>query len=378
MNSLSKKEAEFYQRHLTLDGFGMQAQEKLKAASVLVVGAGGLGCPALQYLASAGVGRLGVVDDDSVEISNLQRQFLYSAEDVGEPKATVATVRLKKHNPNISFEPLCERLNEGNIRRIFEKYDLVVDGSDNFETRYLVNDACVILGKPLVFGAIFKFNGQISVFNYENGPTYRCLFPEPPGVEALPSCADAGVLGVLPGIIGSMQALEAIKIITGIGEALSGRVLIFDAMEQKFSQLQLTPVQENQEIRKLQSIKTDKNADCSRSSVVDEIKELSPVDLIEMRRSNPKIIVIDVRESWERELERIQPSNHIPLGSLNEASVEQALPGSHAEEIAVYCKAGVRSMDACRLLHDLGYKKIYNLNGGMIRWHAEGMPMDID
>ena len=361
-----------------LEGFGVEAQQKLKAASVLVVGAGGLGCPALQYLASAGVGRIGVIDDDVIEISNLQRQFLYFSADVGKSKSECAAKRLSKHNPNIQAEPHTKRLSQHNITEIFKMYDVIIDGSDNFETRYLVNDACVILGKPLVFGAIFKFNGQISVFNYENGPTYRCLFPEPPGVEALPSCADAGVLGVLPGIIGSMQALEAIKIITGIGEALSGRVLIFDAMEQKFSQLQLTPVQENQEIRKLQSIKTDKNADCSRSSVVDEIKELSPVDLIEMRRNNPKIIVIDVRESWERELERIQPSNHIPLGSLNEASVEQALPGSHAEEIAVYCKAGVRSMDACRLLHDLGYKKIYNLNGGMIRWHAEGMPMDID
>lgn len=361
-----------------LDGFGQKAQEKLKAASVLVVGAGGLGCPALQYLASSGVGRLGIVDDDSVEISNLQRQILYCAEDVGEYKARVAAVRLKKHNPNISFEPLCERLNEVNIARVFEKYDLVVDGSDNFETRYLVSDACVIMRKPLVFGAIFKFNGQLSVFNYENGPTYRCLFPEPPGVEALPSCADAGVLGVLPGIIGSMQALEAIKIITGIGEVLSGRVLIFDALQQKFSQLQLNPVQENQGIRKLQPIKYDKNSNCSRSSVVDEFKELSPIDLVEMCRSNPKIILIDVRESWERELEHIQPSIHIPLGSLNEVYVAQTLPDSYEEEIAVYCKAGVRSMDACRLLQDLGYKKIYNLSGGMIRWHAENMPMNID
>ena len=377
MKSLNTKDKEFYQRHLILDGFGISAQQTLKSSSVLVVGAGGLGCPALQYLVSAGVGRVGIIDDDVVEMSNLQRQTLYFADDLGKSKAETAAKKLAQHNPNVVIEPHCQRLKQQNITKIFDMYDVVVDGSDNFETRYLVNDACVILNKPLVFGAIFKFSGQLSVFNFKNGPTYRCLFPNPPSAEALPPCEEAGVLGVLPGIIGSMQALEAIKIITGIGEVMSGRVLLFDALGQKFNELKLSPVKKNQEIEVIEEMDPLTFCNHSEHSEVPEIIELSPRDFLEMYNSNPHINVIDVRESWERDIEHIQPSLHIPLGDFFDSTVADALPDELSENIVIYCKAGVRSFDACRVLMELGYKKIYNLEGGMLRWNSESMPLII-
>ena len=357
-----------------LDGFGLIAQQKLKASSVLVVGAGGLGCPALQYLVSAGVGRIGIIDDDVVEISNLHRQTLFNINDLGNNKADTASTKLAQHNHNVVIEAHCQRLEKENITNIIGLYDIVVDGSDNFETRYLVNDACVIFNKPLVFGAIFKFCGQLSVFNFKNGPTYRCLFPNPPGVEALPPCEEAGVLGVLPGIIGSMQALEAIKIVTGIGKVMSGRVLLYDALEQKFNELKLSPVRKNQEINVIEE--TYQFTPCNRSKQLEApgIIELSPKDFLEMYNSKADIHVIDVRESWERDMEHIQPSLHIPLGDFFESTVADALPDELSKEIVLYCKAGVRSFDACRVLLELGYKKIYNLEGGMLRWNSESMP----
>ena len=360
-----------------LEGFGVEAQQKLKAASVLVVGAGGLGCPALQYLASAGVGRIGIIDNDVIEISNLQRQFLYLSTDVGKSKSECAAKRLSQHNPNIQAEPHTKRLSQKNITEIFKMYDVIIDGSDNFETRYLVNDACVILGKPLVFGAIFKFSGQLSVFNFENGPTYRCLFPNPPGPDALPPCGEAGVLGVLPGIIGAMQALESIKIITGVGEVMSGRVLLFDSLGQRFNELKLSLVPENQKIKKLETIKVSKMCHSPMQNKSIEIKELNPHEFVEIYKNNSTINVIDVRESWERELEHIQPSKHIPLGEFYESDITDLLPQSRSDEIVVYCKAGVRSMDACRVLNELGFERIYNLEGGMMRWRAENMPLTI-
>ena len=375
MNFLNIQEKEFYQRHLMLDDFGPEAQQKLKAASVLVVGAGGLGCPALQYLASAGVGKIGIIDDDLVEISNLQRQFLYSPCDVGKSKSECAAKKLSQHNPNILVEPHCKRLNQRNITEIFQIYDVIIDGSDNFETRYLVNDACVILGKPLVFGAIFKFSGQLSVFNFENGPTYRCLFPNPPGTDALPTCGEVGVLGVLPGIIGAMQALEGIKIITGLGEVMSGRILLFDSLGQRFNELKLPLVPANLKIKKLETIRQSTICDSSMKDKGVEISELEPKEFLESCKNNPVIHVIDVRESWERELEYIQPSKHIPLGDFYDSSITDVLPNSRSEEIVVYCKAGVRSMDACRILSELGFEKIYNLKGGMMLWKSENMPL---
>ena len=275
------------------------------------------------------------------------------------------------------LEPHTKRLSQKNITKIFKMYDVIIDGSDNFETRYLVNDACVILGKPLVFGAIFKFSGQLSVFNFENGPTYRCLFPNPPGPDALPPCGEAGVLGVLPGIIGAMQALESIKIITGVGEVMSGRVLLFDSLGQRFNELKLSLVTENQKIKKLETIKVSKMCHSPMQNKGIEIKELNPDEFVEFYKNNSTINVIDVRESWERELEHIQPSKHIPLGEFYDSDITDLLPQSRSDEIVVYCKAGVRSMDACRVLNELGFERIYNLEGGMMRWRAESMPLTL-
>lgn len=375
MNSLNKQESNFYQRHLMLSGFGIEGQLKLKAASVLLVGVGGLGCPALQYLTAVGVGKIGIIDDDLVDASNLQRQVVFKPEDVGSPKATTAANRMVQYNPNVSFQPYPERLEQEKALEIFSLYDIILDGSDNFETRYLVNDACVILNKPLVFGAIYKFSGQLSVFNFENGPTYRCLFPEPPGVDALPSCADAGVLGVLPGVIGTLQALEAIKLITGIGEVMSGRVLLFDALGQKFNELKLSPVPENQELTAFPGYTFDSCCKKLPHSNPLEINEIESADLVKMMKGNPHLVIIDVRETWERELECIHPSLHIPLGSFYDDSPPRTLPRSLDKEIVIYCKAGIRSHNACKVLSDLGYTKLYNLSGGMMRWHSENMPL---
>lgn len=358
-----------------LSDFGHEGQMKLKSASVLLVGVGGLGCPALQYLTAAGVGRIGIIDDDIVEESNLQRQVVYRLEDVGSLKAITATKCMEQHNPNILLQPYSTRLNEENILELFDQYDMILDGSDNFETRYLVNDACVILGKPLVYGAIYKFSGQLSVFNFENGPTYRCLFPEPPGADALPSCADTGVLGVLPGIIGSLQALETIKIITGIGEVMTGRVLLYDALGQKFDELKLAADKTNQEITELQNYSF--NLECSTPVMKNpiQINEIDPADLLKKMDKNPNLSIVDVREHWEREIECIQPSLHIPLGDFHLETPPKSLPVNLDEEMVIYCKAGVRSLDACKVLSGLGYTKLNNLSGGMMRWRAESMPL---
>jgi adenylyltransferase/sulfurtransferase len=230
MSDFSQQELKRYQRHIGLAGFGMEAQAKLKRGSVLVIGAGGLGCPALLYLAAAGVGRITIVDDDRVDLSNLQRQVLYTESDAGQPKASAAAARLRALNPWISVVPVAERFSRANAIALVSGSDVVIDGSDNFATRYLVNDACVLADKPFVYGAIQAFDGQLSVFNWRGGPTYRCLFPEPPPAGSVPNCAEAGVLGVLPGLIGTAQACEAIKLLTGIGEPLSGRLLLWDAL----------------------------------------------------------------------------------------------------------------------------------------------------
>ena len=375
MNFLKETELKFYERHLMLDTFGVEAQKKLKHSSVLVVGAGGLGCPVLQYLVSAGVGRLGIVDDDRIEISNLQRQFLYQMKDVGECKANVAAKKLAGHNPHVVIDLIVERLSPQNVTEIFSNYEIIVDGSDNFETRYLVNDACVLLNKPLIFGAIFKFEGQLSVFNFNGGPTYRCLFPQAPDADARPSCAEAGVLGVLPGIIGSLQALEVIKVITGIGKVLSGQVVLFDALKQQFSKVELELDQKNLNITDLEDMPNE--ISCTGTDIntkPDPICEISPQELVEFFGHKKAPHIIDVRENWEREIDSINPSLHIPLGYFSDQSVRQILPPDFLDEIIVYCKAGVRSREACEILHSMGYQKLNNLQGGMMRWQSEKMP----
>ena len=365
--NFSAEEVKQYQRHLSLPGFGAEAQSKLKNASVLVVGAGGLGCPALQYLVAAGVGKIGIMDDDLVDASNLQRQVLYTHDDIGQPKAAVAANRLSKLNPFVEIVPLFARLTRDNAKDSFEEYQLVLDGTDSFDSRYLINDACVLFDKPLVYGAIHQFEGQVSVFNLGDGPTYRCLFPEPPPAGTVPNCAETGVVGVLPGIIGCMQALEAIKLITGKGDSISGKLLLYDAMSNTTKTLRLSPSAQSREISQLP--KETKSCEMSGGAPDALISEIEPVELVGMMEERPDLLLLDVREDWERELSRIDPSSHCPLGEFSSLD-GPTLPADFelGREVVVYCKAGVRSMMACRALQEMGFKKLYNLSGGMMRW----------
>ena len=365
--NLPEEETVQYQRHLSLPGFGPEAQAKLRKSSVLVVGAGGLGCAALQYLVAAGVGRIGIVDDDKVEASNLQRQVLYTHDDIGQPKCGVAARRLSRLNPYVQIVPHEDRLTRDNVRDRLEGFDMVLDGTDSFASRYLINDACVLFGKILVYGAIHQFEGQVSVFNLDGGPTYRCLFPEPPPPGTVSNCADIGVLGVLPGIIGSMQALEAIKVASGVGEALSGKVLLYDALGNVTRTLALSRNPNGPEITDL----PEEANSCGQSEAqaASVIMGIMPVELERMMKGNPELLLLDVREDWERELSRIEPSFHCPLGEFSSPG-GPSLPEEFrlGREIAVYCKAGVRSRAACEVLEAMGYGKLYNLEGGMMSW----------
>ncbi len=365
--TFSAEEIKQYQRHLSLPGFGAEAQEKLKEAAVLVVGAGGLGCPALQYLVAAGVGKIGIMDDDVVDASNLQRQVLYTHDDIGQPKAAVASNRLSKLNPFVEVVPVVSRLTRDNAKDSLEDYDIVVDGTDSFNSRYLINDACVLFDKTLIYGAIHQFEGQVSVFNLSNGPTYRCLFPEPPPAGTVPNCSEIGVVGVLPGIIGCMQALEAIKVITGRGDSLSGKLLLYDAMSNSTRTLGLSLNPQNREISELPQETTF--CEVNEEKLDSAIVEIEPVELAKMIMERSDLLLLDVREDWERELSRIDPSSHCPLGEFSSPD-GPTLPADFepGREVAVYCKAGVRSMMACQALEEMGYRKLYNLSGGMMRW----------
>ena len=373
---LSVEEKKQYQRHLSLPGFGLEGQKLLKESSVLVIGAGGLGCPALQYLAAAGVGKIGIVDEDIVEYSNLQRQILYSHNDIGNVKAEVAAKKLEQLNPFIKINSHVLRFNASNAEALLEGYDIVVDGTDNFDSRYLINDACVLFDKVLIYGAIYQFEGQVSVFNLNNGPTYRCLFPNPPKSNALPSCSEIGVLGVLPGIIGNFQALEVIKVITGLGEPLTGKLLLYDALKQNTRIIGINPNRKSREIYEL----SDSFSICSTStnSKTDQmIIEIEPNVFSEMKKNQDDILVLDVREDWEREVSKITPSTHIPLGEFASPSGPE-LPSEFStdKKIVIYCKAGVRSRMACEALKEKGFNNLYNLSGGILNWKAEGFPLD--
>lgn len=372
--SFSTEEVKQYQRHLSLPGFGKEAQGKLKDASVLVVGAGGLGCPVLQYLVAAGVGRIGIVDDDQVAASNLQRQVLYTHDDIGQSKAEVAASRLAKLNPYVEIVPFAIRITRGNAKDTLEGYDIVVDGTDSFDSRYLINDACVLFDKILIYGAIHQFEGQVSVFNLRGGPTYRCLFPEPPAAGVAPNCSEVGVVGVLPGVIGCMQALEAIKVITGLGDSLSGKLLLYDALGNKTRTLALSPDPKSREISEL----PEETSFCETVGPEEDvvIEEIEPVELLRMMKVNPDLLLLDVREEWERQLSRIDPSAHCPVGHFAQPGGPSLPDDFRADrEMVVYCKAGVRSMMACRSLVEMGYRKLYNLSGGMIRWSEDvGVP----
>ena len=363
---LTEQELKRYNRHTILAEFGTEGQEKLKAASVLVIGAGGLGCPALQYLCAAGVGTIGIVDNDIVDISNLQRQILYTDQDVGKSKADIARLRLIAQNPLIQINAYPLRLTSKNALELFDDYDVILDGSDNFATRYLVNDACVMLKKPFVMGSIFKFEAQIAVFNFDGGPTYRCLYPDPPNAADVPNCSEIGVLGVLAGVVGSYQANEVIKILAGIGQTLSGRLLILNLLTMDFHSLKITLDQENLKIKSLIDYENFCNANITNM----EIKEITVTDLKSRLDNGDDIQIIDVREANEYEICNIG-GELIPLGTIPESADKI----SRDKTVVVHCHHGMRSANAImHLMHKEGFTNLVNLKGGINAWAIEVDP----
>ncbi len=370
---LSNEEIRRYSRHLLLPEIGVEGQRKLKDARVLCVGAGGLGSPVSMYLAAAGVGMLGLVDYDVVDVSNLQRQVLYTSSDAGRPKPIAARERLSAMNPAIRVEIHPHVLSSANAFDLMRAYDIVVDGSDNFAARYLVNDACVLLGKPDVSGSVFRFEGQVSVYATPGGPCYRCLHPDPPPPGLVPSCGEAGVLGVLPGIIGTIQAAETIKLITGVGESLAGRLLILDALTMRFRDVRIRkdaacPVcGTHPTIRDL----LDYEQVCGTAPVtLPPALEISAVDLkARLDRGDP-LSLIDVREPQESDINTIPGSIVIPLGDLE----RRAAALDRSRDIVVYCKAGVRSASAVLQLQAAGFPKVAHLKGGILSWIDEVDP----
>lgn len=348
----SEEEIRRYNRHFILPGFGEEAQTKLKSSKVLVIGAGGLGAPVLQYLTAAGTGTIGIIDDDRVELSNLQRQILFHTAQTGQLKAETAAENLSALNPNVQFEVYPYRLTTENALDLFSQYDVIVDGSDNFSTRYLVNDACVITKKPLIFGSIFKFEGQVSVFNHDKGPTYRCVFPEAPAPGEMPSCSEIGVLGVLPGMVGSMMVTEAIKLITGVGELLSGRLLIMDALGMQFTTLKVHAVPENHAIFEL----SNQEYSCDMT-----VQEISVTELKKLLSENAPVQFIDVREPWEHDEKNIGAEN-ISLYELPQ-NLERI---SKDKKVVLHCQSGNRSGMAARLLMDEGFTNVFSLTGGIV------------
>lgn len=350
---LNEQEKIQYSRHLLLQEIGIEGQQKLKQAKVLVIGAGGLGCPILQYLTAAGVGTIGIIDHDKVDQTNLQRQVLYTIDDIGKSKARTAAERLAKLNPFVYFKVFEERLDRENVLELFEQFDIIVDGSDNFPTRYLVNDACVLADKPLVFGSIFKFQGQVSVLNYQGGPTYRCLFPEPPAPNEVPNCSDIGVLGVLSGIIGSFQANETIKLITGIGSLLKGKLLYFDALT---LHQQVLSFKKNESIE-ITQLEEDYDVVCG-ISVGFELHEITG-DVLKENIDSYQIL--DVRTLAEYEQFHLE-GLHIPIDQLHENldKINRELP------VVVCCQSGIRSKKAIEIISNQRSDiQLINLKGGL-------------
>jgi len=355
---LSELEQSRYSKQVILPEVGQDGQEKLKAAKVLVIGAGGLGCPVLQYLTASGVGEIGIADGDVIDISNLQRQVLYTEQEIGQCKAETAAGKLTLLNPNVKINVHPFFIDSSNALDLISGYDIVVDGSDNFATRYLVNDACVMLDKPMVSGAIYKFEGQVSVFNYKDGPTYRCIFPEPPGANESPNCADIGVIAALPGIIGTIQANEVIKIITGIGEVLSGRLLVIDTLSMHTHTFNFKLIEANKHITQLPIVSL--NCDIAVRSI--DYKQLQ-----QMLSTTKDIQLVDVRELDEHEAGNIGGAN-IPLSAID-SSYHLLDPN---KTIILYCASGTRSSRFGKLLLEHGFKNVFSLSGG-IRQHS-GVP----
>lgn len=373
----SSEELARYNRHIIIPEFGLDSQKKLKAAKVLVVGSGGLGSPVLLYLAAAGVGTIGIVDFDVVDDSNLQRQILFGVESVGMPKVQAAKQRLAALNPHINIHLYNEQLTSKNALDIIRNYDVIADGTDNFPTRYLVNDACVLLGKPNVYASIFQFEGQVSVFNHkhangEAGPNYRDLYPTPPPPGLVPSCAEGGVLGVLPGIIGSMQASEVIKVITGVGEPLVGRFFIFDALNFETRTFRISKRADNPISGTNPSIREliDYEQFCGLKAVEKPIKEISVKDLYNWQVRGEKFQLIDVREPHEYDIVNIG-AQLIPLASVS----DNADKIDRDKKVVIHCKMGGRSAKAIRELEEkFGFDNLYNLKGGILAYIDEVRP----
>ena len=368
---LSREEVQRYSRHLIMPEVGMEGQRKLKAARVLCIGAGGLGAPASMYLAAAGVGTLGLVDFDTVDASNLHRQIIYGTHDVGRRKLEASRDRLADLNPSVKIVLHEGALTSKNALDVLRDYDVILDGTDNFQTRYLVNDACVLLDKPNAYGSIFRFDGQASVFAVKGGPCYRCLYPEPPPPGLVPSCAEGGVLGVLPGIIGIIQATEAIKLILGAGQPLVGRLLLYDALQMRFRELKLRrdvecPVcGDNPTIHEL----IDYDAFCgvtppSAATVPAGIPEVTAEELKAQIDSGKDVFILDVREPNEYQICRIAGSTLIPLGEVAARSAEL----DRNRDMVVHCKMGGRSAKAVALLQERGFTRVRNLKGGILDW----------
>ena len=373
----SKEELSRYDRHIIIPDFGFDAQKKLKAAKVLVIGSGGLGSPALLYLAAAGVGTIGIIDFDVVDDSNLQRQVLFGVDEIGKPKVEAAKKRLELLNPFIKIKVYNEQITSKNALDIIRDYDVVADGTDNFPTRYLVNDACVLLGKPNIYASIFQFEGQVSVFNFVNkegelGPNYRDLYPTPPPPGLVPSCAEGGVLGVLPGIIGSLQALEVIKVITGVGETLSGRFFIFDALnfESRTFKIKRNPSNPVNGVNPTITELIDYEQFCGVKAVEKPIKEITARELYDLQVRGEDIQIIDVREPHEYEIANIS-GELIPLATVS-ANADKI---DRNKKVIVHCKMGGRSAKAIHELEEkFGFTNLYNLKGGILGWIDEVQP----
>jgi molybdopterin/thiamine biosynthesis adenylyltransferase/rhodanese-related sulfurtransferase len=372
--TLTPDELRRYARHVVLPHVGVEGQKRLKAASVLVVGLGGLGSPAALYLVAAGVGRLGLVDFDRVDESNLQRQVIHGTSTIGAPKVDSARLRLHDLNPHVELRSHDERLTSANALAIIGDYDVVVDGTDQFATRYLVNDACVITGRPNVHGSVHRFEGQVSVLAAQGGPCYRCLFPNPPAPGAVPSCAEGGVLGVLPGIIGSMQAAEAIKLIIGIGSPLIGRLVHFNALAMRWYEVAITrnaacPSCGDAAARRLLD---DYETFCgspasSNQPVTDDDTEMTPGDLKTRLETGWNPWLLDVREPWEYSTAQLHGATLIPLGELAQRADEVPRDA----DVVVYCHHGMRSARAVSMLRLAGWTRVHNLTGGIDRWSIE-------
>ena len=369
---LDSDELRRYARQIRLPSLGIDGQERLKATSVLIVGAGGLGSPAATYLAAAGVGRIGIADDDRVDTSNLHRQPLHRTEDIGSAKADSARETLAAINPHVRVEAIKLRVSRENALDLVKAFDVVIDGTDNFPTRYLLNDACVLTGRPLVYGSVDRFEGQVSLFATDHGPCYRCLFPSPPEPGTVQNCADAGVLGVLPGLVGTLQATEALKLILGLGESLAGRLLLVDTLSMRFRAISIDrdpecPACGTREIREL----IDYEAFCSgEQRPVRDVETILPTELSAGLSAGEAIVLVDVRETYEWQMGRIPSARLFPLGSLYSAPPDIPVDA----DIVVYCHHGQRSHAAAEALSAFGFKRVRNLVGGIDRWSREVDP----